>query len=54
MWYIDGEKHVPGEYCDNCKCYVEAAYFYEIMFYKIPKWTTLFLPQQEEEFRDIY
>lgn len=48
MWYIDGDKHVPKECCDGCKCYVEGAYFYNIMR-GIPKCST-----SNEVFRDAY
>ena len=44
MWHIDGDKRVPEECCDICKCFVEAAYFYQIMLYGIPKCLTSVSP----------
>ena len=53
MWDVDGDKHAPGECCDSCKCYVEAAYFYQIMLYEIPKWPTTY-PHPFGVFSDAY
>jgi hypothetical protein len=53
MWHVDGNKRAPGDCCDTCKCFVEAAYFYQIMLYDIPKWPTSF-PHPYGVFRDAY
>ena len=53
MWHVNGDKHAPKDCCDSCKCFVEAAYFYQIMLYGIPKWPTSF-PHPFGVFEDAY
>jgi hypothetical protein len=38
MWFVDGDRHAARECCDTCKCFVEAAYFYQLMMYGIPRY----------------
>jgi hypothetical protein len=54
MWLVDGNEDAPRDCCDSCKCYVEAAYFYQILAFGIPKWPTRFPPYYYEVFRDSY
>jgi hypothetical protein len=44
MWHIDGDKRAPEDCCETCKCFVEAAYFYQIMLHGIPKCSTSISP----------
>ena len=53
MWYVNGDKSALEDCCDSCKCFVEAAYFYNIMLYGIPKWPTSF-PHPYGVFNDAY
>jgi hypothetical protein len=42
MWHLDGIEDAARDCCDSCKCFVEAANFYQILEFEIPKWPTLF------------
>lgn len=53
MWHVNGDKHASSDCCESCKCFVEAAYFYQIMLYGIPKWPTSF-PHPFGVFCDAY
>ena len=53
MWHLNGDKFAHGECCDNCKCFVEAAYFYNILWSGIPRGSTS-QPHPFGVFRDAY
>ena len=53
MWHVNGIECALVECCDFCKCFVEAGYFYNIMWSGIPKWPTS-IPHPFGVFRDAY